>query len=200
MARRMLGGGDNPSIDGGDAAPGGSVPWPLVITAAYAWRIIVIGIVLAGIGVALARLTPIVLPLVIAVLIAAPLERLVTRMARHRVPRGLGAAIVILALNAIVWGLIVIAGSTVVAGFDELRQAALEGFHQLLTWLTTGPLNIEAARLDDITGQLSTLLEQNWQGVASGAITVTGTIGSVLAGALISLVALFFFLRDGREM
>lgn len=200
MARRGEIERDNPSVDGADGAPAGSVPWPLVITAAYAWRFIAIG-VLVAVGVALfARLAPVLLPLVIAVLIAAPLERLVTRMARHRVPRGLGAAIVILSLTLIVVGLVTIAGTAIVAGFDELRTAVLEGVDTFIQWLISGPLHINEDRLTDLTGQGTTWLEQNWAGVANGALSVTGTIGQVLAGMLIALIGLFFVLRDGRSM
>jgi hypothetical protein len=50
------------------------VPEPLRIAAAWAWRLIVVGVVLIAIGNVLALLSPVVLPLVIALLIAAPLE------------------------------------------------------------------------------------------------------------------------------
>lgn len=200
MSRRRESMGDNPSIDGADGAPAGSVPWPLVITAAYSWRIIAIGVLVVFVFSAVSRLTPIVVPLIIAVLIAAPLERLVTRMNRKGIPRGLGAAAVILSLIVVIVGLMAIAGTAIVAGFDELRIAALEGFEQIIDWLITGPLHIAEERLTNITGQLSTWLEGNWQGVANGALSVTGTIGSVFAGMLIALISLFFVLRDGRSM
>lgn len=200
MARSGGIGRNNPSVDGADAAPAGSVPWPLVITAAYAWRFIAIGVLLAFAVAVFARLAPVLLPLIIAVLIAAPLERLVTRMARHRIPRGLGAAIVILTLTLTVLGLVTLAGTAIVAGFDELRVAALEGVETFIQWLITGPLHVAEERLTDLTGQLSTWLEENWLGVANGALSVTGTIGQVFAGMLIALIGLFFVLRDGRGM
>jgi predicted PurR-regulated permease PerM len=200
MARREAIERDNPSVDGADAAPAGSVPWPLVITAAYAWRFIAIGVLVAFGFLVFARLAPVLLPLIIAVLIAAPLERLVTRMARHRVPRGLGSAIVILTLFFVVVGLIAIAGTAIVAGFDELRTAALEGLDTFIQWLITGPLHVAEERLTNLTGQATEWLEQNWMGVANGALSVTGTIGQVLAGMLIALIGLFFVLRDGRGM
>lgn len=200
MARRSNDEVDNPSVDGADAAPAGSVPWPLVITAAWAWRLIVVGVVVAFAFTLFARLSTVLLPLVIAVLIAAPLERLVTRMARHRIPRALGAIIVLLSLIIIIGGLVVLAGTSIASGFSRLRDAALAGFDTFIDWLVTGPLNIPEERVTNISGQLEHWAQDNWQGVASGALSVTGTIGTMLGGMFIALIGLFFVLRDGREM
>ena len=191
---------ENTSVAGFDGAPPGSVPFGLVMAGAFAWRAIVIGVVIVFAFTFFAALSPILVPLIIALIIAAPLERLVTRLQRARIPRGGGAAIVLLSLTFVVLALIGIAGGSIVAGFDDLKQAALEGFDQFLVWLADGPLNVAQERIDNITEQVQGLLTDNWVGVANGALAVTGTIGALFAGAAIALVALFFYLRDGRGM
>jgi len=193
-------GADIPPAVGADGAPAGSVPRGLVITAAWAWRLIAIGVVVLALLKLLGMLTTIVLPLVIAMLIAAPLEPLVTRLHRARVPRGLGAALVLLALVCAILGLIAIAGTTVVAGFDNLREQAVAGFHTFLDWLTNGPLNIAQEQIDGWVAEATKWLQANWVGVANGAMSITGTIGSFFAGFVVMLLALYFFLRDGRSM
>jgi predicted PurR-regulated permease PerM len=185
---------------GADGARHGAVPYGLVITAAFAWRIAIIGLVLLSLFTALATLTTIVLPLLIAILICAPLERLVTRLQRRGVPRGAGAGIVLFGFVTIILGLFAIAGSTIVAGFDELKQEALAGFDKFLGWLTTGPLQLDQAQIDNWVATATTWLQENWAGVANGALSVTGTIGTMFAGIAIGLLALFFFMRDGRSM
>lgn len=191
---------DNPSVAGFDAAPPGSVPFGLVMAAAFAWRAIVIGIVVMFLVGVFAALSPILLPLVIALIIAAPLERLVTRLEQYKIPRGAGAAIVLLSLTFVILALLGIAGGSIYAGFNDLKEAALKGFDQFLVWLTDGPLHIAEERIQEVIGQVQGLLQDNWVGVANGALTVTGTIGAVLAGIVIGLLSLFFFLRDGRKM
>lgn len=191
---------DNPSVAGFDAAPPGAVPYGLVLAGAWAWRGIVIGVVILFAFTVFAALSPILVPLLIALIISAPLETFVTRMNRHRIPRSLGAIIVLLTLTFTVLGLAAIAGGTIIAGFDELRKAAIEGFDTFLVWLTEGPFHIEQARIDEWLEQAQGLVQDNWLGVANGALTVTGTIGSVLAGVVIALLGLFFFLKDGRIM
>src|SRR6187402_3132934 len=113
MARVSL----KPSKPGGDGAPAGSLPYGFVITAAWSWRIIVMGVVAFYLLKVFALLSTILMPIIIALIIAAPLEHLVTRMEKHRVPRGAGAAIVILSFTFIVLGLMAAAGGTIVAGF-----------------------------------------------------------------------------------
>jgi predicted PurR-regulated permease PerM len=188
------------SVDGADGAPAGSIPYGFVITAAWAWRLVVLCVLFAIVVSVLARLSTIVMPLVIALIIAAPLEHLVTRMEKHRIPRGAGAGIVILTLFLTVVGLLAAAGGTIVAGFDDLRKQAVAGFETLLDWLVDGPLGVDPATIAHLQENLTELLQRNWLDVASGALSVTGTVGSVLASAVIALLALFFFLKDGRMM
>lgn len=190
----------NKSVDGADAAPAGSVPYGLVITAAWSWRVIVIGVVAFFLVSLFATLSPILMPMVIALIIAAPLEHLVTRMARHRIPRGAGAAIVILTLAFLVLGLLAAAGGTIAAGFDDLREQAVAGFNTFLDWLVNGPLHVDQAQIDNLEQRAQDLLQKNWLNLANGALSVTGTVGSVFAGIVIALIALFFFLKDGRDM
>jgi predicted PurR-regulated permease PerM len=188
------------AVDGADGAPGGSIPYGFVITAAWAWRLIVIGVVALALLKLFATLSSILMPLIIALIIAAPLEHLVTRMEKHRIPRGAGAAIVMLTLTLLVLGLLGAAGGTIAAGFDDLRQEAVEGFNTFLEWLTTGPFHVDPAQIDEWAAKAQDFLTKNWLGVANGALSVTSTIGSVLAGSVIALLGLFFFLKDGRTM
>ena len=188
------------SVDGADGAPAGSIPYGFVITAAWAWRLIAIGVVLAVLVAGFARVSTILVPIVIAMIIAAPLEHLVTRMEKHRVPRGAGAAIVILSFTLIVLGLMGAAGGTIVAGFDDLREQAVEGFSQFLDWLVNGPLHVNPDTIDNLQQNLTDMLQKNWKGIFNGALSITGTVGSVFAGIVIALFSLFFFLRDGRLM
>jgi len=188
------------SVDGADGAPAGAVPYGFVMTAAWAWRLIAIGVVVLALLRLFTTLQAILMPMIIALIIAAPLEHLVTRMAKHRIPRGAGAAIVILTLTFVVLGLLVAAGGTIAAGFSDLADQATKGFDQFLEWLVNGPIGVDQATIDHLQENLTGLLQDNWAGVGQGALSVTATVGSVLAGLAISLLALFFFLKDGRLM
>ncbi len=183
-----------------DGSPVTAIPLGLRVAAGYSWRIVIVGVVVLALATGFATLAPVLLPLVIAVLIAAPLSRTVNRLERWGLRRSAGSAIVILALLTITITLATLAGSSLVAGFGELRDAAINGFHEFVDWLVNGPLGVSRERLDGIVESVTSTIQDNAWGVASGALSFTGTIGAVFAGVVIALLALFFFLRDGRAM
>ncbi|GIG53637.1 AI-2E family transporter [Demequina activiva] len=174
------------------------VPVTLRIAAAWSWRIVVVGIVVSTGVWAFTSLTALFVPLIIALIIAAPLERLVARMADIGIPRALGSILAILGLILTVLGLGTLASTSVVSDFDELREAAVEGFETFVAWLVEGPLAIEQAQIDEVVGNIQTFIQDNVLGVASGALSIGSAVGGLFAGIVIALVALFFFMRDGR--
>ncbi|MDN4474090.1 AI-2E family transporter [Demequina zhanjiangensis] len=185
-------------MQGTDAAD--TVPAWLRIAAAWGWRLIVVGVVVVAAGSLFTTVSTIVIPVIIALFIAAPLEVVVARLQSWHIPRGLGSAIAILGLFTVVSALVVLAGAEIVSGFDELRIAALQGFNELITWLSEGPLHISAEQLQEIQDNILSLVQGNALGLASGALSFTGTIGGLVAGTVIALLSLFFFMRDGSSM
>ncbi len=176
------------------------VPLWLRVTAAWGWRLIVLCILLFALGSLFTTVSTIVVPVIIALFIAAPLGLFVDWLARWRIHRGIGAALAIVLLILVVIGLMTVAGAEIVAGFDSLSVAAVEGFNELIVWLSDGPLHVGADQLKEFQDSLVTLLQGNWAGIASGALSFTGTIGGLAAGSVIALLTLFFFLRDGAVM
>ncbi|MDN4477613.1 AI-2E family transporter [Demequina lignilytica] len=177
-----------------------NVPVWLRVSAAWGWRLIVVGIVLLVLFQGFTTLSSVVLPLGIALLIAAPLEQMVSRLQKWGVPRTGGALLAILTLVVVVLGLGVAAGSSIVAGFGDLRDAALAGFDQFLDWLVNGPIHMSREQIDQVIANATSTLQDNAWGVASGAASVTGTLGSLFAGSIVALFALFFFMKDGRRL
>ncbi|WP_062379789.1 AI-2E family transporter [Demequina pelophila] len=176
------------------------VPLWLRVTAAWSWRLIVVGIVVWVFATGFTQLATVVLPLGIALLIAAPLERLVARMEGWGIHRTLGSALSLVGLVVVILGLSFAAGSSIVAGFDDLRDAAVSGFNQFLDWLVDGPIHMSREQIDEVIANGTSALQDNAWGLATGAFSVTGTIGTLFAGSAIALFALFFFLRDGRTL
>ncbi|WP_062389301.1 AI-2E family transporter [Demequina iriomotensis] len=176
------------------------VPLWLRVSAAWSWRLIVVGIIAWILFTGFTSFASIVLPLAIAMLIAAPLEQAVSRLQKWGVPRALGAALAIIALVTVVLGLIFAAGSSIVAGFGDLQEAAVKGFDQFLDWLVDGPIHMSREQIDEILGNATKTVQDNAWGVATGAFSVTGTIGSLFAGSIVALFSLFFFMKDGRRL
>ena len=101
-------------IDPGELANVFSVPGWLRDVGLMSWLLVGVALLVTG-AVALAALTQvIVVPVLVAAIVAEVASPLVAWMNRHRVPRGIGAALLILALIAIGIGvfLVIVLGIT----------------------------------------------------------------------------------------
>ena len=176
------------------------VPVPLRVAGAWAWRLIVVGIVLVAIFTVFARLAALVVPIAVALLIAAPLGSVVSWLARHGFSRGWAALTTLLALVGVVLGLIAVAGTTLISGIDDLKQQASDGLRTLIEWLSSGPLNIDPDQVQEYLDKAGQTLRENSSGIAARALSVGTTVGLLTAGAILALFCLFFFLKEGRRI
>lgn len=182
------------------ASPHNYVPTSLRVAAAWSWRIVIVGVVVVAGVWGFTSLSALFVPLIIALIIAAPLERLVTRMHQIGIHRALGSLIAILLLFAVAAGLGTLASTAFVSESSQLRDAAVEGFETFVAWLVDGPLGVDQAQIDEVVSNIQGFVEDNATGLATGAMSIGSAIGTVFAGLVIGLVALFFFMRDGEQI
>lgn len=178
-----------------------AVPPSVQAAAAWSWRIIVIAAALAVLLAVIGYFKVLVVSVAIAVLLTvllAPFVRFLQRRARFS--RGLASGTAVLALLALVAGLLTLAGRSLVNGFAELSDQAQEGFRELARWLSSGPLDLSTDQIDRYIDQAQSQVSDNASSLVSGALSVGTTVGHVAAGALITLFCTFFFLLDGRQV
>ena len=167
--------------------------------AAWSWRFVAIALALALAFWLIAYFKVIVVPVAIALLLTVLLQPVATFLkARLRFPVALAATTAVVGLIAVIVGLIVLAGNQIVNGFSDLWDKAAEGLQQGADWLASGPFGLEAISVDAYLDDLVTAIEDNSGTLVSGAVSVTTTVGQVLAGAVIALFCTLFFLIDGR--
>ncbi|SEE96502.1 AI-2E family transporter [Ruania alba] len=166
--------------------------------AAWSWRFMIIvgAVALAVVG--LIQIKTVVVPVLVAVLVASLLAPVVDWLHRRRVPRALASLLALLGAIGLVGGLLTLAGASIATGFRDLADTAWEGIQELIRWLSTGPLQLSQTDLDAYVAQIQDSLESNAEQILSGALSVGTSVGHVLAGALIALFCLFFFLKEGR--
>lgn len=178
-----------------------AVPMSVQAAAAWSWRIIMIAAALALLLWVIGYFKVLVVSVAIAVLLTvllAPSVRFLQRRARFS--RGIASGTAVLGLLAVVSGLLALAGRSIVNGFAELNAQAQEGFRELAGWLSSGPLDLSTAQIDDYIEQAQSQVSDNASSLVSGALSVGTTVGHVVAGALITLFCTFFFLLDGRQV
>jgi putative heme transporter len=188
-----------PEIVGGPSnLQPGQVPYGIDLAAAWSWRFLVIGAAGAVILWLLNFFLVVVLPIVIALLIAALAAPLVVWAQQIGVPRKLASLVIVLGGLGFVALLVTFVGNQVAQGVGDLSEQVTDGIDQILDWLRTGPLNITDSQiseaLDRAQEQIGTYSED-----AVGKITELGTaVGHVVAGIFIILFSTYFFLADGH--
>ena len=168
------------------------VPRWLEVVAAYSWRLLLVAAAITVVGYILVQLKLVVVPLVVAVFLAALLMPLVDALERRTpLPRTPATLLVIVAAIAVLAGIIAWLVPTFTAQIDELRGSVEQGVRDIETWL------------DDRFGlTLGEAADQVVGGSDSGGISdrvVSGAVfvGELLAGLLLAIVLCFFVTRDG---
>jgi predicted PurR-regulated permease PerM len=177
------------------------VPKELRIAAAYAWRLIILGIAAAGFIYLLGRLSHVVIPLAIALLLSALLAPLATFLrVRAKFPPSLAAGVVLVAGLAAVSGTLTLVITQIVNKFDVLSRNAQAGADRIVDWLQDGPLNLSPQQLRNAVDTAQDWLNDN-QGrfVSSAQSTATATV-EALASFILVLFVTFFMIRDGDRI
>ena len=173
---------------------------PVRIAAAWSWRVLLI---IAGVGVVwwlLGHVTTVLIPVLLAALIAGPLSPAVRWLRSKRFPSALAAITVELALILVVLGLLVLSGQQIVMGFAQLSDNAVAGFQKLLGMLEDSPLQLTTDSMSQWFSDLGNTLQENSNAILSGAMTFGSTAGNIVTGTILMLFVLLFFLFDGENI
>lgn len=177
------------------------MPRAVVVATSWSWRLLVIGTALyVLLFLVLARTQVVTTPLLLAVLVAALLHPLHTFLrARLRFPSLLAAATSVLALVATVVLAFYFVGQQITSGVGEVASQAGAGLEDLVA-RTADLLGVDQSTVDDFIGRAREQFGDLGGQLASGALTVTTTAGTILTGAVLALFATLFFLSDGQRI
>lgn len=175
------------------------VPPGLRIAGAYAWRLLALAGLIGVVIFLIMQLRLLVIPIFVGVLLAALLGPFANWMRAHRVPNGLATAIAMLTLLGVVTGLVWLVVGQIRAGLPALQDRIATRVDESLAWASrTFGLSADeiGVAIDGAVGQFDLGNER----LVSGALSIGSTAGELLAGALLALFALLFFLLDGRRI
>lgn len=175
-----------------------SVPFGMRLAAAWSWRLLLVGGVLAVVVFLIIQLRLIVIPILVAVLIGALLVPFAGFLQRHRWPKWLAVAVAMLSALAAVGGLLTLGITQIVRGSDELAAQSLVAWDEFREWLLEGPFHITEQQLNDFVDQVVTSVQEDGSVLLTGALSLGSTLGHFLAGMLLALFATLFILIDGR--
>lgn len=178
----------------------GGIPYGVRIAAAWSWRLTII-IGCAGVLLwLLSHVSLLVIPLMIAALLAGLLMPVVRLLRRWQLPNGLATGLTMVAFLAAITGLLLLVGRTMARGMMSLWQQALTGISQVQHWLSTGPLHLTNQDVDRYVDGALQQLQSNSDTIVSGAVSWGSTLGHLAAGLLLALFSLVFFLLEGDRI
>ena len=147
---------------------------------------------------ALVQVKLLVIPVLIAIIVAAAAAPLVGWLRRHGVSPTLAAWITLLGGIIVLGGVVTLVVFAVRNQWEELVVAATEGFDDLLGWAQTLPFPIDQQQIDDARDAIIEFVTSAEFG--TGALAGVSAAAEVITGALLLPVLLFFFLRDGDRI
>ena len=146
-----------------------------------------------------AELRLVVVPVLISVLIAALLMPLADLL-RRVLPSTLATASSMLLAAGVVGGLLGLVLPAIVDQAGDVGTAVEEGVDQALTWLTEGPLGLTEGEVSDAVDNAVQSVRDNSGAITGGVVAGATVVGEVLAGLLLCVVLVFFFVHDGRRI
>jgi len=173
------------------------VPLSLRVSAAYAWRLLLIAAAAGVIIWIVIQLKLLVIPLLIGILVTALLWPAFEWMLRHRFPRWLAIVIALLGTVAIVTGLLWLVGWQISREWAQVQARTVDAVDEFRQYLIDGPLHLTETQIQDYLDQGFALIQQQAELLWSGALAIGTTAGHVLVGALLTLFILICLLADG---
>jgi putative heme transporter len=190
------------AADAPEAADDGEVPagtrkmWRLGRTS---WALIGMLLVAAVIGYALSLIPLVVIPLVLALFPATLLEPVAGWLKRIGAPASLAA------VGAIVLGILLIGGiigamiPLVASQAPELAESTAGGLQELEGFLEDGPFGLDVGGVEGLIDMAQEQLGEVGE-LAPQAFEAAAVAFETVAGILLMLVVLFFYLKDGRRL
>jgi putative heme transporter len=175
----------------------GLVPTGLRVSAALAWRFLMVIAALYVLVWLAGYFSHLMVPIAIALLLAALMAPGVERLTSWGVPRGLSAAVVMIAGIGIVGGLLTFVIIQFIDGLPDLQQQVSDSLDQIDNWLKNGPLHLRSEQIQTFVSNVIDTIKENQSAITEGAITTAATIGEILTGLLLTVFVLIFFLYDG---
>jgi predicted PurR-regulated permease PerM len=159
------------------------------------WLLVGLAFLLVGIIWLLSLTNVIVLPLLAAGIVAAVASPLVAWMHRHRLPRGLAAALMLLAIVLVGVGmtLAVVGG---IVGEASSAESHLSGAEDKITgWLED--LGVDPGTAEDAKDHASSATTESAKALLDGVASGLGALSSTVFFLAMTALSLFFLLKDG---
>lgn len=176
------------------------VPPGLAWLVGMTWRVGLLAFVACASVIGLYRLRVVVVPIVVALMLAAVLSPPVRFLERHRVPALAATWLVFLVAIGALAGVVAWTGPRVVGQFHDLGPTLSASTDHLTRWLTDGPFHLARSDIDRWVADAKDALGANREQLVHGLFSGARLVVDVMTGAVLAVVLAFFFVKDGPRM
>lgn len=176
------------------------VPPTLATMAAWSWRLLLLGGMIYVLWLIIEKISFVVMPVVVALLLAALLHPL-TRRLRAAGLRPIYATWITMLLGlALIVGIGFLIGVRANEEFPRLVLQIQVTVRNVQDWLLHGPLHLKEAQIADFVDQLSSQVTQYRSQITSTLLSGATAVVEVLTSIVLILFVTFFLLKDGDRI
>ncbi|MFI2645425.1 AI-2E family transporter [Streptomyces sp. NPDC018610] len=175
-----------------------TVPW-LRVAAAYAWRLVLVGIAVYGVFTVLGRFQLIAVALFIALVITSVLRPLADLLNRF-LPRPLCVAVALVGSLLFLMALLALVGDAVAGESAQLANELRGGVHRIEQWLERPPFRISPGRLSHLQNQILVYLSAHRADLVDSALSGVGRLVELVTAGVLALFSSVFFLHSGERL
>lgn len=159
--------------------------------------LIAAGLVLLGLVVKYSWV--VLLPVLLAIVVATVLSPPAAFLRRHGWPPALAATVSVVVGLGVVVGLVALITPPVVDQAAAVGSSASGGLQKVQDWLTGPPLNLDDSQISTAVDAITTRIQDNASTIATGVLSGVSAVTSVVITLLLVLVLAFYFVKDGRR-
>ncbi|MFG2196635.1 AI-2E family transporter [Streptomyces sp. NPDC048639] len=171
----------------------------LRLAAAYAWRLIVVGVAVYALFAGLGRFHLVAVAVFLGLVLTA-LLRPVADLLSRRLPRPAAVAIGMLGSLLLFLAVLYLVGEGVAGEWPTLRREFGGGVARIERWLESPPFRVRPDALSDLQERIGRFLSSHRTTVISTALTGADRAVEVLTAAALALFCSVFFIHSGDRM
>ena len=184
---------------GDTVTQGAVVHHGLRVTAAYAWRVIVVAVAVYLLFAVLAKLTLVAVAVFVGLVITAVLRPLVDVLSR-KIPRALSVVVALVLTLVAIGGIFTFVADSVAGQSTKLSNQFVSGLNEIERLLAGAPFHIRAVDLTQSGQQIRSWLTANGGSLAGQALGGASVAAEVLTGLALAVFCSVFFLNSGPRI
>ncbi|MEU9606036.1 AI-2E family transporter [Streptomyces sp. NPDC048057] len=187
-----------PSASPSGPTPPRGVPEGLRVAAAYAWRVVVVAVVVLGAFSVLGRFHQVALAVFLG-LVATAVLRPAADLLNRKLPRALAVGVAVTGSIVLVLGVLALVGEVVAGQQDTLAREFRSGFDRIMHLLEQPPLRISPHVLDDFQSELGRFFTTHRTAILSTALSGVGRVVEIFTVLALAVFCAVFFIHSGER-